>query len=176
MSGELVFVTHSTSTDNEAGIASGHRDVGLSELGRAQAAELGQRYRAAFYDVYCSDLRRAVETAEIAFGTAFQVDARLREQDFGERTGAPSRDIEVERLATVGTPFPGGEGLRDCAERVQSFLGDVRGERVLLIGHRGIKVVLDHLLGGMTLDDAVRAPYVWQPGWTYELGARALPL
>ena len=167
----LIFATHSTSTDNEAGIASGHRDVSLSEVGRRQAAAMHFEVDA----VYCSDLKRAKETAEIAFGS-YMADARLREQDYGERTGAPSAEIETERPRTVGTPFPGGESLHDVARRVASFLDDVpRDTQILVIAHRGVKLALDHLLAGMTLDDAVRAPYAWQPGWTYELGARATP-
>ena len=61
------------------------------------------------------------------------------------------------------------------ALRVESFLGDVTGERVLVIGHRAIKVAFDHLLGGLTLEDAVNAPYAWQPEWSYALGTRATP-
>jgi len=40
----LVFETHATSLDNEAGLASGHHDVALSPDGRRQAAELGRRH------------------------------------------------------------------------------------------------------------------------------------
>jgi broad specificity phosphatase PhoE len=162
----LIFVTHSTSTDNEAGVASGHRDVSLSALGREQAAEMGQRFSPDV--VYCSDLKRAIETAEIAFGT-FHADPRLREQDYGERTGASSKELEVERLATVEEPFPGGESLRDVAARVAAFLEDVpRDGTVLVIGHRATKLAFDHLLGGLTLEDAVNARYEWQPAWVYQ--------
>jgi broad specificity phosphatase PhoE len=41
----IVFETHATSTDNEAGIATGWLAGELSEAGRRQAAELGQRRR-----------------------------------------------------------------------------------------------------------------------------------
>jgi alpha-ribazole phosphatase/probable phosphoglycerate mutase len=174
---DIVFVVHSTTTDNEAGIASGHSDVSLSETGRCQAEALGARYKAKVDAVYCSDLRRAIETAEIAFGPdAFTVDLRLREQDYGERTGAPSAELEIERLQTVEEPFPGGESLRDCVVRVERFLADLEDSgRVLLIGHRATKLALDHILGGVSLDDAVSAPHVWQSGWRYEFGARATP-
>lgn len=40
----IIFETHSTSFDNEAGIASGHNDVDLSEMGLRQATGLGERY------------------------------------------------------------------------------------------------------------------------------------
>jgi len=176
MNGELVFVTHSTSTDNEAGIASGSRDVSLSELGRAQAAELGDRFRGAVDVVYCSDLKRAIETAEIAFGTRIRVDARLREQDYGDRTGAPSVEIERERLATVDAPFPRGESLRQVVARMKPFVDELKtSERALVIGHRATKIGFDVLLGGMTLEDAVSTPYSWQPGWTYRVGEPVIP-
>ena len=69
MSIEIVYETHSTSTDNESGIATGWLDGRLSETGRRQAGELGARRRANRLDaVFTSDLGRAVETAELAFG------------------------------------------------------------------------------------------------------------
>jgi broad specificity phosphatase PhoE len=171
MSVEIVFEVHSTSTDNEAGIASGNRDVSLSETGRRQAKELGARYKTTVDAVYCSDLRRAIETAEIAFGSsAFSADPRLREQDYGERTGAPSAEIELERLDTMDRPFPAGESLSDVAGRVRGFLAELPSEgRVLVIGHRATKIALDHLLGGVPLDEAVSAEHVWQAGWSYVL-------
>ena len=90
MSVEIIFEYHSTSTDNEAGVASGWRDPPLSEKGREQAKQLGERRRGAQIDaVFCSDLRRAVETAGIAFGgegVPIHPDHRLREYDY--RIGA----------------------------------------------------------------------------------------
>ena len=62
MAVELVYETHSTSVDNENGIATGWLDGELSELGRRQAEELGARRRDVAA-VYASDLGRAVETA-----------------------------------------------------------------------------------------------------------------
>ena len=65
----LVFETHALTTDNERGIATGWLGGVLSQHGRALAAELGARRRHDGIDeVLCSDLARAVETAEIAFG------------------------------------------------------------------------------------------------------------
>jgi 2,3-bisphosphoglycerate-dependent phosphoglycerate mutase len=68
---EVVFETHATTEDNEAGRATGWLPGRLSGQGREQAADLGQR-RAddGIAAVFCSDLRRAVETAEIAFGSS----------------------------------------------------------------------------------------------------------
>ena len=45
MSLEFVFETHQTTVDNEAGIADGRLPGRLSDLGRRQARELGERRR-----------------------------------------------------------------------------------------------------------------------------------
>jgi len=65
---QVVYETHSTTTDNEAGVATGWRHGRLSERGRRQARELGERRRNdGIAAVFTSDLQRAVETAQIAF-------------------------------------------------------------------------------------------------------------
>lgn len=92
MTVELIYETHATSTDNESGIATGWLPGELSEAGRRQARELGERRRdGRVVAVYTSDLRRAVETARIAFegsGLPVRADPRLRECDYGELNGA----------------------------------------------------------------------------------------
>ncbi|MDI5938350.1 histidine phosphatase family protein, partial [Micromonospora sp. DH15] len=89
MSTRIVFETHSWSEDNDRGVATGWLPGRLSARGRALAAELGDRRRHdGIAAVFTSDLRRAVETAEVAFGgTGIPVlyDWRLRECDYGDR-------------------------------------------------------------------------------------------
>lgn len=71
MSVEVVYETHSVTTDNESGVATGWLPGRLSERGRLLAAELGvRRSHDGIAAVFCSDLARAVETAEIAFGAS----------------------------------------------------------------------------------------------------------
>ncbi len=56
MAVEVVYETHSTSVDNERGIATGWLDGELSEWGREQASELGRRRRDdGIATVYASD-------------------------------------------------------------------------------------------------------------------------
>lgn len=175
---DIVFETHATSLDNEAGLASGHFDVDLSELGVRQAATLGERRRADHVEmVYVSHLRRSWRTAEIAFGvTAVPIvcDARLAECHYGEMTRRPAAEMAATRDRFVTTRYPGGESYEDVAARVASWLADVRSRhrgRILVVGHRGTHFALDHLLRGIPLADAVRSPLVWQPGWIYEVTA-----
>ena len=61
---EIVFETHSTTTDNERWVASGWLDGQLSALGQRQAKELGERREDdEIVAVFCSDLGRAAEQA-----------------------------------------------------------------------------------------------------------------
>lgn len=172
----LVYETHATSLDNEAGLASGHFDVDLSAAGERQADELGHRYAGDPPSlVLASDLRRAWRTAEIAFAGRVRLatDARLRECDYGRLTRVPTREIDPLRLEAIEQPFPGGESYAQATARVAACLGDLRGQWpggwVLVIGHRATHYALDHLLLGVSLADAVAAPFEWQPGWRYEL-------
>ncbi len=173
MAVELVYETHSISEDNERGIATGWLPGRLSAEGRRLAAELGARRRGARV-AYCSDLRRAVETAEIAFagsGTEIRQDARLREVDYGDWNGAPVARIEPERRRRIDDPFPGGQSYRDVVEQTRAFLEDVRreheGERIVVVAHSANRWALQHLLEGTPLEQLVDAPFAWQEGWLF---------
>jgi alpha-ribazole phosphatase/probable phosphoglycerate mutase len=177
MSVEIVYETHSLTTDNEAGIATGWLPGRLSAHGSRLAAELGARRREDnFAAVFVSDLRRAVETAEIAFaGSTVPVlqDARLRECNYGSLNGMPVARLAAARLAHIDTPFPEGQSYRQVVAQMADFLRDLArrrdGNRVLLISHSVNKWSLDCLLGGKRLEDLVCAPFEWQDGWRYTL-------
>lgn len=172
-----MYETHSTSVDNERGVATGWLDGQLSELGRDRARELGKRRRDdGIAVVFTSDLARAVETAEIAFGDSgipIHRDWRLRECNYGELNGQPRGRFEGEPLRHIDEPYPGGESYRQVVERVQSFLddlpADLDGSRILVIGHAATRWSLEHLLEGTSLEALVDAPFGWQEGWTYVL-------
>ena len=179
MTVHVVFETHSTSVDNERGIATGWLPGELSETGRANARALGERRRDdGVAAVFTSDLRRAVETAEIAFGSSgipvFE-DPRLRECDYGDLNGMRLEQLLAERAYRIDAPYPGGESYRDVVERVRGFLDDLArdrdGQRVVVIGHSATRWALDHLLTGTPLDELVDAPFAWQEGWEYELAS-----
>ena len=179
MAVEIIYETHQTSTDNEAGIATGWLPGELSVLGRRQARELGERRRHdGLAAVFTSDLRRAVETAEIAYRATdiplFQ-DARLRECNYGELNGAPVSLIAAERAHRVSTPFPGGQSYEDVVQNMAAFLRDLAAEwddtRILLIAHSANLWALQVLLDGARLEEVVSSPPDWQPGWFFTLPA-----
>jgi broad specificity phosphatase PhoE len=173
----LVYETHATTSDNEAGIATGWLPGALSARGRAEARELGRR-RATddIAAVFVSDLRRAVETATLAFRerelATFQ-DARLRECNYGALNGMPVAQLAALRRRHIDTPFPGGQSYRDVVDVTRTLLRELArdwdGRVVLLIAHSANRWALECLLRGRTLADLVDEPFTWQPGWRYSL-------
>ncbi len=174
---EIVFETHSTTTDNERWVASGWLDGQLSPLGRRQARELGERHAEdEVVAVFCSDLGRAVETAQIAFGgrgLPIFHDWRLRECNSGMLNGTAVARLEAERTKHVLDPYSGGESYVDVAARVRSFLQDLPGRyperRVCVIGHSATKWAFDHILEATPLEELVEDSFRWQPCWLYSL-------
>jgi 2,3-bisphosphoglycerate-dependent phosphoglycerate mutase len=173
----VVFETHATSEDNERGVATGWNGGRLSETGRRQAAELGGRRRDDGVDaVFSSDLRRAVETAEIAFGGSgipVFLDWRLRECDYGELNGMPRARLEAERSRRLHDPWPGGESWAAAVARVNASLDELAasrdGGRIVVIGHIATRWALEQRVHGRTLEELAETPFRWRPGWEYVL-------
>lgn len=173
----VLFESHATSVDNEAGLASGWFDVALSAKGEEQARSLGVRRRDDdLAVVFCSDLVRSFRTAEIAFRDRplpIVRDARLRECSYGTLTRHPVQEIDEGRAAHAAAPFPDGESYQQVVERVSAWLTETTagfgGQTVLVIGHRATFDALEHLVNDVPLHEAVAAPWQWQPGWTYRI-------
>jgi broad specificity phosphatase PhoE len=170
---ELVFETHSWSEDNDLGLATGWLPGRLSERGRALALELGARRCDDRIDaVFASDLRRAVETVELAFPDRQPLlDWRLRECDYGDLNGRPAAEVHDAGRA-VDEPFPNGESWAQAVARVERFLDDLPlrwdGRRVLVVGHMAGFWALEHRCHGMPLEELGRG-FTWQEGWEYRL-------
>lgn len=172
---EMIYETHSTTKDNEAGIATGWLPGQLSEAGREQARKLGERRRGDdIAAIFVSDLVRAVETAAIAFGErAIPIyrDARLRECNYGVLNGMSVVLLDAERYRHIDEPFPGGQSYRQVVAQTRDFLRDLAanwdGSTVLIISHTANRWALDHLLHGIPLEDLVDAPFAWREGWRY---------
>lgn len=176
---EIVYETHSITTDNENGFATGHLPGQLSDAGRSLAEDLGQRRGAdGFAMVFTSDLARAVETAEIAFagtGTPIRQDPRLRECNYGTLNGMPVSDLARIRSQHIRHPFPGGQSYQDVVDQTRDFLGEVArdwdGRKILIVAHSANRWALENLLNGIALQDLVDAPFAWQEGWHYTLSS-----
>jgi broad specificity phosphatase PhoE len=174
----ITYFVHGTTTDNEAHISSGWSDVELSPLGEQQSRELTAQVADKQFDVvFTSDLKRAIRSAEIAWGDTYPLvhDGRLRECNYGDYNGKSSDVVEPLQEQSIATPMPNGESYDDVKERIGSFLVDLKqnydGKHVAIVGHKAPQLALDVLLKGMTWEEAFATDWrkrkAWQPGWEY---------
>lgn len=107
--------------------------------------------------IYCSDLPRSVETAEIIAKELgidkVWPDYRLRPWDIGEFTGQKRDEKRVEELDEyIDNPdwkIPGGESLDDFATRCQEALDYYIHEA----RHEGIKLIVAHTSNVVQLEN-----------------------
>lgn len=158
----LLLVRHGETEWNKDGRFQGQRDIPLNELGRAQARALRVRLEIAehahLYDpahtaLLSSDLLRARETAEIAFGVAgrtLHVRSDLREFNYGVFEGLTRHEIEARFPGVLAAwaqgdrsrPLEGGESRAAVHARahaaVRGFLAEVDHPCVVIVAHGGV--------------------------------------
>ncbi|OGI63741.1 hypothetical protein A2914_01020 [Candidatus Nomurabacteria bacterium RIFCSPLOWO2_01_FULL_41_21] len=178
---QITYFVHGTTTDNEEHISTGGLPGELSELGIKQSKELGDLVADKNFDVvFCSDLKRAVDSAHLAFGDKYEIisDKRLRECDYGKLNGASSLVVEpMQEEECIYNKFPGGESYEDVKARMADFLKFLKenydGKHVAIVAHKAPQLSLDVLLKGKTWEQALaedwRKTKSWQPGWEYQL-------
>jgi alpha-ribazole phosphatase/probable phosphoglycerate mutase len=179
MSVKITYFVHGTTTDNEQHISSGWKDVDISDLGIKQSEELPSQNTDKFDVVFCSDLLRAVHSAELSFKDKYPIviDKRLRECNYGDYNGKLSEIVESLQEKMVNEHFPNGESYENVKVRIESFLKDLKashdGQHIAIVAHKAPQIALDVLLKGLTWDEAFATDWrkvgKWQPGWEYLL-------
>lgn len=180
MSVTITYFVHGTTTDNEKEISSGWYDVDLSDLGVQQSLDLWEKVENKGIDVaFCSDLKRAVRSAELTFKDRIPVivDERLRECNYGTMNATSSEIVEPMQEESITTRFPEGESYEDVKTRIADFLEYLKenydGKHVAIVAHKAPQLALDVLLSGKTWEEAFaedwRKKKAWQPGWGYVL-------
>jgi probable phosphoglycerate mutase len=166
----VIVARHGEAEYDIPGVAS---DSGgsLTPLGREQARRLGESLRdKRIAAVWCSDMARAVQTAEIAAGVlAVPVRVRpgLREFGVGTLAGHPITDLDEVFLTWVRGDLtsgcPGAETGEQVVARMRDELESIadsyRGETVLVVSHGGVTgVVLPRMAGNVPNDYALTRP------------------
>lgn len=173
----ITYFVHGTTTDNEQKLATGWLPGELSPLGIKQSHELAGQIAGQTSDVIISsDLKRAVQTAEIVFpGREVLRDERLREANYGDWNGAEHALFKTRLTDFIGSPFPGGESYKDVERRMRSLcqelLARYDGKRVALIAHQAPQLAIEVICNGKTWQTAIaedwRTTGAFQPGWQY---------
>jgi 2,3-bisphosphoglycerate-dependent phosphoglycerate mutase len=174
MDRELVLVRHGQSDWNLKNLFTGWEDPDLSEQGIAEAKAAGRKLKATghrFDIAFTSALKRAQHTLDLMLEELGQrdlvtiKDQALNERDYGDLTGL-NKDEARKRWGkeqvhiwrrSFDIPPPGGESLKDTADRVLPYFRSkvlprvLRGERVLISAHgnslRALIMELEKLSG-----------------------------
>ncbi len=178
MAVKITYFVHGTTVDNEAGKSSGWNDAKLSNVGIQQSKDLAKLTETMLFDaVFTSDLSRAIDSADLAWGDAYPkfADARLRECNYGDLNGEDSLVVEPLQEVSITIPMPNGESYEDVKARMADFLESMKkeydGMHIAIVAHKAPQLALDVLLKGMTWEEAFandwRKRKAWQPGWEY---------
>ena len=175
----LVLVRHGQSEWNLKNLFTGWKDPGLTERGVKEAHAAGKALKElglSFDIAFTSALSRAQRTLSIMLDELGQGDLEtirdqaLNERDYGDLTGLNKDDarekwgeeqVHVWRRS-FDVPPPGGESLKNTAERVLPYFEAeilprvLKGERVLISAHGNSLRALIMQLEGLSGEEIVK--------------------
>jgi 2,3-bisphosphoglycerate-dependent phosphoglycerate mutase len=194
MDNVLVLVRHGESEWNKLNLFTGWKDPDLSDKGVAEAHKAGQLLKAQglkFDIAFTSALQRAQHTLDIMLDELGQAglprrrDQRLNERDYGDLSGLNkdearkrwgAQQVHIWRRS-FDVPPPGGESLKDTAERVlpyyqaQIWPEVASGRNVLVAAHGNSLRALIMQLEGLTGEQIVARELGTGVPIVYRLGA-----
>ncbi|MDL2297689.1 histidine phosphatase family protein [Synergistaceae bacterium OttesenSCG-928-D05] len=149
---KIFFVRHAKpELPHEGKLYYGHTDYPLSEIGVARARQLGNELRDVAFDrIYCSDLTRARQTAELILegrDSKLNVTPSLREIFLGDWEGKSFDEVrttweelyEKRGASFDSVPPPGGESFLDLQRRsvpaFASILEESPSGNILVVAH-----------------------------------------
>lgn len=141
---ELYVLRHDRVLSNDLGIVAGRDNEELTEVGIKQVESIRDKLSDIIFDIiYSSDVRRAVQTAEIVNinGADVMLDWRLAERDPGNALGMKRKDIDKQywNSLTLDRTPEGAETLKSGLIRTKSILDEIYekhyDKRILIVTH-----------------------------------------
>ena len=159
----IYFARHGETVWNVENKICGMTDSPLTEKGRQQARELGQKVKESgvhIDEILYSPLSSAADTAKAvaeATGLPARCEPRLREQCFGKYEGTPRDGAEFRISKThFADRYDGGESMMQLAQRIYNLLDELRQDEnktYLLVAHNGIARVVESYFHDMTNEE-----------------------
>ena len=203
---QLILVRHGQSEWNQQNLFTGWRDPDLTAQGVTEARNAGRALKAegiTFDIAFTSELIRAQKTCALLLEEQGQTDLQiirdlaLNERDYGDLSGL-NKDNAREKWGeeqvhiwrrSYDIPPPGGESLKDTAERVLPYFNGTimarinASESVLVAAHgnslRALVMVLDDLseVEITQVNIATGEPYIYDmSAQGAVVGKRILPI
>lgn len=159
--GHIYFVRHGETVWNVENKICGATDSPLTENGRKQARELGNKIVSEgiqFDEILYSPLSRAKDTARIisdSTGINARVENRLIEQNFGKWEGTARNGLDFKAdKENFATDYEGGESMLKLCQRIYNLLDDIKSESdsktYLLVAHNGIARAVNSYFNSMS--------------------------
>mgnify|MGYP001347245172 CR=1 FL=1 len=148
METHVYLVRHGETDWNRERRFQGHRDIPLSAAGLIQAERLAQSLKSEVFEaIYSSDLRRALQTAEIIakeHDLPVKTLKKLRERTVGEWEGLSQEEVAArypDWRQRIAKGLHGAESLVELQKRMTDQLEELvrlhRGGRILVVSHGG---------------------------------------
>ena len=175
----LVLVRHGQSEWNKKNLFTGWKDPELTEQGIEEAIQAGNQLKQSnikFDVMFTSDLFRAQETGRLILEQMNQTDIAkikdqsLNERNYGELAGLNKDDarkkwgeeqVHIWRRS-FDVPPPGGESLKNTAERVLPYFESkilpevIKGNNILIAAHGNSLRALVMKLEDISPDEIVK--------------------
>ena len=187
----LILVRHGQSEWNKKNLFTGWKDPSLTELGVKEAIKAGEllKSKGVNFDImFTSDLFRAQETGRLILEEMNQTDitvvkdVSLNERNYGDLAGLNKDDARErwgeEQVHTwrrsFDIPPPGGESLKNTAERVLPYFNsDIlpkvnEGLNILIAAHGNSLRALVMELETISPDEIVKLEIATGDPLTYE--------
>ena len=191
MQSNLVLVRHGQSEWNEKNLFTGWKDPNLTKKGVGEAIEAGKLLKAKnmkFDLMYTSNLSRAQETGRLILeemnltNITIEKDQSLNERNYGDLAGLNKDDarkkwgdeqVHIWRRS-FDVPPPGGESLKNTAERVlpyfhKNIMPEVKkGLDILIAAHgnslRALVMELENISSNeiVNLEIATGVPLIYE--------------
>ena len=183
---EVLLIRHGLTSWNERGRIQGHRDIALSDAGRAALAARRIPPEYARLRWYASPLARATQSAGILGARDLQTDARLVELHWGEWQGWTRQELRehhgqafAENEARgLGFRPPGGESSGELRLRLQAWLSDIAaaGQAVVAVTHKGVIQMALSMAMGWDLVSRAPVRLDWQCAQHFSVTEKPLRL
>ena len=153
----IITIQHTQSVHHTNGMVGSWTDWDLSDLGRAQADNIGRNLvelvGEAKFVLYSSDLKRAKQTAEAVgryLGLTPILRTELREGNLGKACGKSVQwlreNLEMQEKTVDDRMFSDGESRRDISNRLLPFFNEIMEndeENIILVSHGGLLSVFN---------------------------------
>jgi 2,3-bisphosphoglycerate-dependent phosphoglycerate mutase len=194
-SGKLILVRHGLSVYNDQNRFTGWKDVDLNEQGISEAKQAVSLLEEIDFDMaFTSELKRANNTLDLILkgikqeSITIEKDVALNERDYGDLVGQNKAEaaekfgdeqVQIWRRS-YDIPPPGGESLKDTADRVIPYLNDkilpmvYDGKNIIVSAHGNSIRAIVMALKNFTPKEILKTEIGWCEPWIFEFENKKL--